>query len=240
MKKFIQILSLSLIITACTPQELQNVLGTIAGNGMLTEQEIGLGLKEALTIGIGKGSDQLSQINGYFDSPYKILLPEEARKVTDKLKVIPGFSDIEAKLVERLNRAAEEAAKGAKNIFVGAIKQITFQDALSILMGEKNAATNYLERTTYRALYDEFQPVILNALEEVQAAQLWREVVTKYNTLPLVQKVNPSLDDHVTGKALVGLFSMVEKKELEIRTNISERTTPLLRKVFAKQDNDQN
>lgn len=238
MKKFLQIVCLAVVITACTPQELQNVLGSITGNGPLSEQEIGLGLKEALTIGISKGSDQLSMLNGYFESPYKILLPEEARKVTDKLKVIPGFSDIENRLVERLNRAAEEAAKEAKDIFVGAIKQMTFQDALSILMGEKDAATTYLERTTNQALYDKFQPVILDALEKVQAAQLWSEVVTQYNTLPFVQKVNPSLDDHVTTKALVGLFDMVEKKELQIRTDIQERTTPLLRKVFAKQDNN--
>lgn len=236
MKRIAQILSLTIIMSACTPQEIQDALGALTGSGVLTDQEVGLGLKEALTIGISKGSDQLSQINGYLESPYKILLPEEARKVTDKLKVIPGFSDVEQKLVMRLNRAAEEAAKEAKNVFVGSIKQMTFQDAMSILMGEKNAATTYLERTTYQELYSKFQPVILSALEEVQAAQLWSELVTKYNTLPFVQKVNPSLDDHVTTKALIGLFDMVEKKELKIRSDISERTTPLLKKVFAKQD----
>jgi len=223
-------------MTSCSPQELENVLGSISSSGALTNHEIGLGLKEALTIGIGQGSDKLSQVNGYLESPYKILLPMEAQKVVDKLKVIPGFSDVEQRLVTRLNRAAEEAAKGAKNIFIGSIKQMTFQDALSILTGEKNAATTYLQRTTYNQLSAKFQPVILKALEDVQAQQLWREIVTKYNTLPFVNKVNPALDEHVTDKALIGLFDMVTKKELQIRTDISERTTPLLKKVFAKQD----
>ena len=189
-----------------------------------------------MSIGIGNGSDELSKLDGYLQSPYKIFLPDEAQKVVDKLKFIPGFADVEQRLVTRLNRAAEEAAKGAKDVFIGSIKQMTFQDALGILMGEKNAATSYLHRTTYNELYGKFQPVILKALEDVQAQQLWKEIVTKYNSLPLVNKVNPDLDRHVTDKALIGLFDMVEKKELNIRSNISERTTPLLQKVFAKQD----
>ena len=236
MKRFIQIISLTILMTSCTPQELESVLGSISNSGALTNQEIGLGLKEALSIGIGDGSDKLSQLNGYLESPYKILLPEEAQKVIDKLKIIPGFADVEQRLVTRLNRAAEEAAKGAKEVFIGSIKQMTFQDALSILTGEKNAATSYLERTTYDQLFGRFQPVILKALEDVQAQQLWGEIVTKYNTLPFVKPVNPKLDQHVTNKAMIGLFDMVEKKELKIRSDISERTSPLLRKVFAKQD----
>jgi len=236
MKRILQILSLTILMSSCTPQELESVLGSITNSGALTNQEIGLGLKEALSIGIGDGSDKLSQLNGYLESPYKILLPVEAQKVIDKLKVIPGFTDVEQRLVTRLNRAAEEAATGAKDIFVGSIKQMTFQDALSILTGEKNAATSFLHRTTYNQLEAKFQPVILKALEDVQAQQLWGEIVTKYNTLPFVNKVNPKLDQHVTTKALIGLFDMVEMKELKIRTDIGERTTPLLRKVFAKQD----
>lgn len=236
MKRFLQIFTLTFLLASCTPQELESALGSIAGSGALTNQEIGLGLKEALSIGIGEGSDKLSQVNGYFESPYKILLPEEAQKVVDKLKVIPGFKDVEERLVTRLNRAAEEAAKGAKDVFIGSIKQMTFQDALGILTGEKNAATSYLERTTYTQLSNKFNPIIRKALEDVQAQQLWGEIVTKYNTLPFVQKVNPDLGDHVTTKALIGLFDMVEMKELKIRTDINQRTTPLLRKVFAKQD----
>lgn len=235
MKKLIAILGVSLVLTSCDPAQIQEVLGTLTQTP-LTNQEIGLGLKEALSIGIGNGSDELSRLDGYLQSPYKIFLPEEAQKVVDKLKIIPGFADVEQRLVTRLNRAAEEAAIGAKDIFIGSIKQMSFQDALGILMGEKNAATSFLHRTTYNELYAKFQPVILKALEDVQAQQLWKEIVTKYNTLPFVNQVNPNLDRHVTDKALIGLFDMVEKKELKIRSDISERTTPLLQKVFAKQD----
>ncbi|MEL6988287.1 MAG: DUF4197 domain-containing protein, partial [Bacteroidota bacterium] len=158
-------------------------------------------------------------------------------KVTDKLKFIPGFTDVENVIIQKLNRAAESAATKAKPIFVDAIKGMTFDDVLNILMGADNAATDYLHSKTNNNLYSAFQPIIKQSLDEVNATQYWNDAVTAYNKIPLVAKVNPSLDDYVTTNALVGLFSMVEKKEKSIRTDVSERTTDLLRKVFAKQDN---
>jgi hypothetical protein len=150
-------------LTACTTAEIQSALGTIidsAGTG-LTSEQIGLGLKEALDIGIKKGSDQLSAKDGYYKSAYKILLPPEARKVTEKLQNIPGFSQVEEIILEKINRGAEDAATKAKPIFISAIKQMTFQDALNILMGEKDAATSYLDRVTRTQLYQEFNPIII-------------------------------------------------------------------------------
>jgi len=111
-----------------------------------------------------------------------------------------------------------------------------FNDAMGILMGEKNAATAYLQRTTSQPLYNEFNPVIVSSLDKFQARKYWADAVNAYNKIPFVEKANPDLDDYVTKEALKGLFSMVEKEELNIRTNISARTSDLLRRVFAKQD----
>ena len=104
-------------------------------------------------------------------------------------------------------------------------------------MGADNAATTYLHTNTNNQLYTAFRPEIVKSLDRVNATKYWRDIITAYNKIPLVKKVNPELDDYVTQKALDGLFSMVEKKEKGIRSNISERTTDLLRRVFAKQDN---
>lgn len=212
-----------------------DTLQQLSGN-TLTIEEIGRGLKEALEIGVGEGSIALSQVDGYFKSPYKILLPPEARKVTEKLKFIPGFTQVEEIILEKINRGAEDAAKSAKPIFVGAIREMTFQDAAGILMGEKNAATLYLHQATYQPLYDEFHPVIVTSLNKFNAIEYWADAVNAYNKIPLVEKVNPNLDQYVTQKALDGMFSMVELKERQIRADISQRTTDLLKKVFAKQD----
>ena len=210
--------------------------GVLTGGSGLSNDEVGNGLKEALQIGISKGADALSQKGGYLNSAYKILLPPEAQKISDKLKMVPGFNNFEEKAIEKINAAAEDAAVKAKPIFMNAIKQMTLKDAMNILMGEKNAATEYLKKTTFQQLYDEFNPIIVTSLDKFEARKYWTEGTTAYNKIPLVQKANPNLDDYVTTQALNGLFSMVAEKELAIRKNPAERVSDLLKKVFAKQD----
>lgn len=200
--------------------------------------EIGRGLKEALSNGISKGAESLAKKGGYLDSPYKILLPSDVRQVTDRLKVLPGFSNIEAELIEKINRGAEDAATEAKPIFVSAIKSMTIQDATNILMGTDNAATSYLQRTTSAQLYEKFNPKIVNSLEKVGANTLWKRAADTYNKIPMVTKINNDLDDYVTNEALKGLFSKISEEEKNIRRNKTFRTTELLRRVFAKQDSN--
>jgi len=202
----------------------------------LSNADISRGLKEALNIGTDDAVDFLSAQDGYYKSAYKILLPEEARKVTDKLKFIPGFKNFEEVALEKINRGAEDAAKSVGPIFLDAIKGMSINDALSILMGEQDAATNYLQNQTYQTLYNRFQPVVLNSLNKFNAVDYWEDAKGKYNKIPLVEDVNPRLDDYVVHEALKGLFSLVAVKELGIRTDISQRVTPLLQKVFKKQD----
>lgn len=217
-------------------QTLDQLLGGAKKAFPLGNEETGNGLKEALEIGVSKGADALARPDGYFKSAYKILLPSEAQKVVNKLQSVPGFQNLEADLTERINRAAEDAATQAKPIFINAIRQLTFQDAINILMGEKNAATQFLIRTTRTPLYDAFQPVINESLEKVNAVSLWSQASTTYNRIPLVSKVNTRLDDHVTNKALDGLFLKIEEEERNIRANPVARTSELLKKVFARQD----
>lgn len=242
MKKTLLLLALFVLSVSVVQAQFGKVLEKAkktvesAKTGDLSSDEIGNGLKEALNQGVGEAADFLSAKDGYFKSAYKILLPEEAQKVVSKLKVVPGFANLEADLVERMNRAAEDAAIKAKPIFITAIKNMTFQDALNILTGNPDAATRYLQNSTYAGLYAEFKPVIQTALDKVNAREYWKSAVTAYNKLPMVAKTNPELDDHVTKMALVGMFGLVEKKEKDIRSNVNLRNTDLLRRVFAKQD----
>ncbi len=233
-------LSFFLLISVLPAQNLGGLLNkakkVVTGEEDLSKEEVGNGLKEALNLGVEEAVDFLSAEDGYHESIYKILLPEEARKVVDKVKMAPGFQNVEQELILRVNRAAELAASKATPIFVDAIKQMTFQDAMNILMGEQNAATLYLNRSTYQALYGEFNPVIVSSLDEVNAREYWEEVSSAYNKLPFVKKVETDLDGYVTDKALEGMFGLIEKKEEKIRDDVGVRTSPLLKKVFAQQD----
>ena len=223
-------------LASCDPAALQKALETL-NTGELSTADISSGLKQALELGIGKGSDLLAKKDGYLKSQHKILLPPEARKVADKLRNVPGFTNVENVILEKINRGAEDAAQKAKPIFVSAIRQMSFADAMDILMGADNAATSYLNRTTHDALYKEFNPVIVKSLDKFEARKYWSDAVSAYNKIPFVEKANPDLDDYVTNEALKGLFSMVENEEKNIRENVAARTTDLLKKVFAKQDN---
>ncbi len=235
MKKYLMLLMTSVFLISCDPQDFQRVLDTV-GSTVLSNADIARGLKEALNLGVGESVDFLSAKDGYYKSAYKILLPEEANVVIDKLKFIPGFKNLEEEVIKKLNQGAEDAAKKAGPIFISAIKKMTFDDVMGILMGEKNAATSYLHTNTYNPLYGEFKPVLVNSLNKFGALDLWSDAVNKYNSIPILADVNPDLADHVTSKALVGLFDLVEVKEKGIRSDINQRSSELLRRVFEKQD----
>ncbi len=235
MKK-IYLFLLPMFLMSCDPADFAKVMDTVNNSGMLSNEEIAKGLKQALNFGVDESVNFLSKDGGYFNSAYKILLPEEARVVTDKLQKLPLFSDVEQIILKKINQAAEDAASKAGPIFLGAIKQMTISDVMDVLMGPDDAATSYLRNKTYQSLYNEFKPVIIKSLDKFNAQEYWGDAVKTYNSLPFVDRVNPDLADHVTNQALKGLFALVAKKELGIRKDISQRTTDLLRKVFAKQD----
>ena len=234
-KQLVLLLSFALLSGVATAQiSLDKLKKAVKGESLSTE-EVAAGLKEALTNGASKGSDLVSQVDGYFkNAEIKIPFPPEVQKVETKLRQM-GMGDQVDKFVLALNRGAEDAAKEAKPIFVTAIKQMTIQDAWSILKGEDDSATQYLKRTTTSQLTEKFKPVIQKSLEKTNATKYYKDLVTTYNKIPLVQKVNPNLDDYATEKAISGLFVMVAKEEKSIRDNPTARTTELLKKVFSAQ-----
>ena len=217
--------------------EMQQVMDQLPqGTGILSQAEIGNGLKEALNNGITKQVSKLTATDGFFkNEAVKILLPEELQTVDKKLRQI-GMSKLADEGLKLMNRAAEDAVKEATPIFVDAVKQMTFNDAKNILMGNESSATTYLQNTTSTALYAKFNPVIKNSFAKVGADKVWTNIITKYNSIPLVKKVNPDLTDYTTNKAMEGVFKMVAVEEKEIRTNLNARSSDLLKKVFALQD----
>lgn len=221
--------------TACA--ELQQVVNQLPqASGSLGNDQIASGLRQALDFGIDKQVTKLTQTDGFFKNELvKILLPEELQKVDKALRDI-GLSSLADEGLKVLNRAAEDAVKEATPIFVDAIKGITFADAKNILLGNNDAATQYLTSKTQTTLYDKFNPVIKNSFAKVGADDIWSNLINKYNAIPFTNNVNPDLTDYVTGEALKGVYTMIAVEETEIRTKIGSRTTDLLKKVFALQD----
>jgi hypothetical protein len=198
----------------------------------LTEKDAADGIKEALVNGTGQSVKVVSVMDGYWGNPeIKIPFPAEAQEMESKLRAI-GMGKKVDEFNLSMNRAAEKAGSEAKPIFVAAIKGMTVKDAINIVKGADNAATIYLKNTTSPQLVEKFQPVIKTSLDDVNATKYWNDLITLYNKIPLVKKMNPNLADYVTRKAIDGLFIMIAKEELKIRKDPMARTSELLKKVF--------
>jgi hypothetical protein len=236
MKKIL-IIAIAVSLSGCA--EMQQVLNQLPQTQGIGGVDIAGGLKEALNNGISKQVTKLTAVDGFYkNQAVKILLPEELRKVDSGLRKI-GLSTLADEGLKVLNRAAEDAVKEATPIFVDAVRNMTFMDAKSILMGNESSATTYLQNSTSTALYGKFNPVIKNSFSKVGAEKVWTNIINKYNSIPLVNKVNPDLTDYVTNQAMNGVFKMIAVEEKNIRTNLSSRTSVLLQKVFAMQDKKQ-
>ncbi len=207
----------------------------LAGQGKgLTEKDAADAIKEALVKGTGQGVALVSRTDGYFGNPeIKIPFPESAHEIEMKLRSI-GMGKQVDEAVLSLNRAAEDAAKSAEPIFVGAVKKMTVTDAIQIIKGKDNAATQYLSNTTTPELKTSFTPGIKSSLDRVNATKYWTELINVYNKIPFVKKQNPDLVSYTTDQAIKGLFTMIAREEVKIRQNPAARTTDLLKKAFGQ------
>lgn len=240
MKKTSILLLFTFLFWSC--DSVQNVVNNLpqgsgsSQSGSLSQSDIGNGLRAALEQGVDKQVKKLAEKNGFYrNEAVKILLPQELQKVEKGLRSI-GLGDLTDEGVKALNRAASDAVGRATPIFLSAIKEMSFNDAKSILLKGNGAATDYLRQKTSEQLYKEFQPEINKSFSRVGADKIWNNVIDQYNALPLTQSVNPDLTDYVTEEALKGVYTMIEKEEDNIRNNVSARTSNLLQRVFGIQD----
>ena len=231
MKKIILFFFITASLTSC--ETLMNTTGGTIPGVAVTEQEAGTGIRQALTQGVSKGISFLNKPDGFFgNEAYKLFLPAEAQRIESTLRTIGLGSQVD-KAILQINRAAEDAVGFAKPIFVEAITEMTLQDALNIVRGPKNAATNYFREKTNAKLVAAFSPVIKTSLEKVNATRYYTDIVNTYNKLPTTfNKVNPDLNAYVVERATAALFDQIEKEEANIRENPLARTTQILRKVF--------
>jgi len=238
MRKLFLAGALMISVSSCQSQNFGNILkqanDVLSGTTYepLSAEEIGRGLKEALTVGVKNSSSQASALDGFLkNQAIKLLFPPEAQKVEQKLRSI-GLGNECDKFITSLNRGAEKATEKAIPIFVDAITKMTIQDALGILKGNKDAATAYLKRTSLVALTNAFSPVMQEAINSTGATKIYGDIATTYNRIPFTQKVNPDLQQYATQKAIDGLFLLVAQEEQKIRDNPAARVSDILKRVF--------
>ena len=194
--------------------------------------EIGEAFKQALRIGTENVIGQLGTVDGFNADPsIHIPLPEEFNTIKTVLSRI-GMSQLIDDLELKLNRAAETATPKAKNLFLQAITDMTFDDIKKIYEGPENSATKYFQSRMSPSLKKEMLPIVENALSQVGAIQAYDNVISQYKALPFVPDVKANLTEHVIQKGMDGIFHYIAKEEASIRKNPVKQTTELLKKVF--------
>jgi len=249
--KYLKIISFSLLFLFSGCAELKQFADqSMEGSKPLSQSDIANGLKEALVVGASKSVNILAITDGYYkDELVKILLPPEADIIVKNINKIPGGTQLLDDVLLKINRAAEDAAKEAKPIFVNSIKSMNITDALGILKGENNAATAYLQRTTYAQLFELYKPKIAGSLDKklagnISTSQSWELLTEKWNLMANsiigqiagFKSVDVKLDEYLTNKALDGLFLKIADEEKLIRKNPLARASELLKRVFGLQD----
>lgn len=199
----------------------------------LSEAEAGQGVKEALMQGVTRAVLNLHKTDGFFGSEfYKVLLPPDSRKAETTLRRI-GLGGQVDKAILAINRGAEDAVGTATPIFTDAIKEMTLTDALGIVRGNKDSATQYFRQKTSQELIAAFTPSVKTSLDKTNATKYYADIANTYNRLPTsFDKVNPDLTSYVVGKAVDALFDQIAREEANIRANPLARTTDILKKVF--------
>ncbi|MBN2353793.1 MAG: DUF4197 domain-containing protein [Spirochaetales bacterium] len=235
-KPIIALFAASLLLVSCLETMQSSLSGALrTGNsrgGGLDESTVIAGLKEALRIGTQNAVNLVGKTDGYFrNARIALPLPDDLKNVGDTLRRI-GLGRKVDEFIRTMNRAAEEAAPKAVDIFVDAVTKMTVQDAMGILRGTDNAATDYFERKTRSALHSIFLPIVKQVLEQVGVTSLYQSLLRTYNAIPGMRRVTFDLNVYVTDKALDGLFLMLADEEKKIRKDPAARVTDLLRRVF--------
>ncbi len=229
MKKYLAALLLSVSLFSCA--ELGNLGGAIPTS--ITEAEAAQGIREALDQGVGRGITFLNKADGFFgNEAYKLFLPAEAQRIESTLRQL-GMGSMVDRAILQINRAAEDAVGYARPIFLDAIREITIADAINIIRGPNDAATQYFRQRTTEKLTAAFSPIIKSSLEKFSATKYYGDVISTYNNFPTtLNKLNPDLPAYVVDRAVSALFDQVAKEEANIRANPVARTTAILKKVF--------
>jgi hypothetical protein len=198
----------------------------------LGDVKIGQALKQALQVGTENAVKLTGRTDGYFkNAAIKIVLPDRLKSLEQGLRVV-GFGPQVDELVLGMNRAAEQAAPGARQIFFDAIGDMTIDDARRILDGGATAATDYFKDKTTGKLTTTFKPIVEQSMSQVGVTKRYEALLSRADNVPFLNAERYDLNDYVVGKALDGLFYMVGEEEKKIRTNPAARVTDLLREVF--------
>lgn len=214
--------------------KLEQQLFVSSGNNKLSQNDAAGGIREAMAQGVSRAIKQLGREDGFNKDPIvRILVPKQLRKAADLSRQLGAGKKVD-QFELSMNRAAEKAIPAAADIFADAVRQMTIQDAVNIVRGDKDAGTQFFRRVTEDKLREKFMPIVTDATAKAGVTKRYKEMTGKNSGITKLLGGGDSIDlDHyVTDKAMDGLYHYVAEQEKEIRKNPMKQSSNLLRKVF--------
>ncbi len=226
-------LAVSLSLGACA--EMSHILDAGAGAaGTSNQSALERAVKESLELGSTRAADLLSKTGGYQNSPvYRIRLPEPVQPIASRLRQF-GLGGQVDQIEKLMNQGAEHAAVEAKAIFIGAVREMTIADAMGIVRGNDTAATSYFRQHTEAQLRQKYLPIIQNNLRQIGFYNQYQQLLTAYKQLPLTNKPDLDLEQHVLTQSLNALFTQVGEEEKAIRKDPLGRGSSAIAAVFGR------
>lgn len=231
------LLALPLSLVACNatlPQIAETGANVASAAGYNNQAQLVRGIKEALELGSNRAATSLSASGGYANSAlYRIALPADVQPLAGKLRQL-GLGGQLDKVEALMNQGAEKAAVEAKTVFVDAVRNMSVTDALGIVRGNNTAATDYFRAQTEASLRQRYLPIIQQNLQQIGFYNQYQQLLSTYKMLPLANKPDLDLEQHVLNQALNGLFKQVAVEEQLIRKDPVGRGSQIIGAVFGQ------
>jgi hypothetical protein len=234
--RFLSFILVVALLPGCASVNIADLSDLLNTEAPLNEETVTAGLKEALEIGTGRAVNTLSAEGGFGASDVlRIPIPENLETMASRLRSV-GLGDQVDRFEDQMNSAAEQAAGLAIDVFAGAIRDMSIQDAFGILNGPQNAATMYFRDRTEVELTSRFSPVVDDVMQELGVVRVYEDLITRYNAIPLVRPVQFDVQAYVVDRTLDGMFTTLASEEQRIREDPIARTTQLLQRVFGRRN----
>ncbi|MBI3716215.1 MAG: DUF4197 domain-containing protein [Betaproteobacteria bacterium] len=198
----------------------------------LTQKDAAAGLRTALEKGAQVAVASLGRENGFWSNDQvRIPLPQWLEKGERALKLLGRSKDVDD-LRLGVNRAAEQAVPQAKALLVNAVKTMSVDDAKKILTGGDHSVTDFFQQKTREPLTGKFLPIVSKVTGRIGLAKQYNGLAAQVSAFGVVKLEQATIEQHVTGKALDGLYYMIGEEEKKIRTDPVGTGSEILKKVF--------
>ena len=198
----------------------------------LSNTDVARGLKTALERSAQAAVSSLGKTDGFLgNEKVRIPFPAALNQAAELLRNIGQGQKLD-ELKTAMNRAAEAAVPLAASLLVDSVRSMSFSDAKRILNGGDTAATRFFAEKTRTSLEQKFLPVVTRTTEKVGLAEKYNHIAGQAADLGLMRREDASIQHHVTGKALDGLYLMIAEEEQKIRQDPAGTGSALLNKVF--------